>query len=277
MRGPFANVILSFVASLILIAVGNLACAADKSSNKKVLLLSQSPDGHPAMTHEYAAGLRVLESCLHTVRGVEVTHVCADNPWTEGPEMIRQTDCVVVFLSEGARWMHEDPRFRLEAFAQLAARGGGFITLHWGMGTKEARYVNGYLKLFGGCHGGPDRKYKVLDAELAIATPHHPVTSGMQDFAIHDEFYYELKFVSAEKHLTTILATEIEGTTQSVAWAWERGDGGRSFGFSGCHFHENWQRAEYRRLMTQAVLWSLQLPVPEDGIDVDIVAFGEER
>ena len=70
--------------------------------------------------------------------------------------------------------------------------------------------------------------------------------------------------------IETSLQTQIDGESHTVAWAWQRGDGGRSFGFSGGHFHENWSRAEYRRLMTQAVLWSLKLSIPEEGVDVAI-------
>ena len=50
----------------------------------------------------------------------------------------------------------------------------------------------------------------------------------------------------------------------------ERSDGGRSFGFSGLHFHENWQLPEYRRLVTQGVLWTLDLPIPIGGVDVNL-------
>ncbi|MDA1051461.1 MAG: ThuA domain-containing protein [Planctomycetota bacterium] len=264
----FVNTLCSV--SIVFLLASTITFAADDNvKNKKVLMLSQSPDGHPPMTHEYAAGLRIMEKCLASISGVEVKHVNADSPWPEGPELIRDADCVVMFLSEGARWTHEDPR-RIEAFAQLAARGGGFITLHWGMGTKEARYIDGYLKLFGGCHGGPDRKYKVLDADVTIGTKDHPITRGIENFTIHEEFYYQLKLVSAGNQLKPILQTEIDGEIQTVAWAWQRGDGGRSFGFSGGHFHENWSRVEYRRLMTQAVLWSLELPVPEAGVSVDV-------
>jgi hypothetical protein len=55
-----------------------------------------------------------------------------------------------------------------------------------------------------------------------------------------------------------------------VAWAWQRPDGGRSFGFTGLHFHDNWQLSEYRRLVVQGVLWSLKLPIPSSGVDVAI-------
>jgi hypothetical protein len=70
--------------------------------------------------------------------------------------------------------------------------------------------------------------------------------------------------------LTPILQADIDGAKHTVSWAWQRPDGGRSFGFSGLHFHDNWQKPEYRRLVTQAVLWTLDLPAPEGGVNVDV-------
>ena len=46
----------------------------------------------------------------------------------------------------------------------------------------------------------------------------------------------------------------------------------RSFGFSGLHFHDNWQQADYRRLVAQGVLWTLKQPIPKDGLNVAIAA-----
>jgi len=65
-----------------------------------------------------------------------------------------------------------------------------------------------------------------------------------------------------------MLQVEIDGKLETVAWAWERPDGGRSFGFSGLHFHENWQVPEYRRLIAQAVMWTNRITIPKDGLAV---------
>jgi hypothetical protein len=53
------------------------------------------------------------------------------------------------------------------------------------------------------------------------------------------------------------LKAEIDGQQHMVAWAWQRPDGGRSLGYSGCHYHENWARPEYQRFLSQAALWTL--------------------
>jgi hypothetical protein len=242
---------------------------APAEAPKKLLLIGQGPDGHPPTTHEYMAGLKVLEKCLKPVKGIEVTTVRSDDPWKEGPELIGRSDGVVVFLAEGARWLSADPK-RQAALTKLAARGGGLTVLHWGMGTKDAGNIDAFVKLFGGCHGGPDRKYKVLEVQAEPADAKHPVLSGIGKFRVKDEFYYELKFVKPEGSIKPLLRVPIDGQEQTVAWGWERPDGGRSFGFSGLHFHDNWKLPEYRRLVAQGVVWTLKLPLPKGGLPVEV-------
>jgi type 1 glutamine amidotransferase len=182
---------------------------------------------------------------------------------------VGRADCVVLFLAEGAKWLSADEK-RLAAFRAHAKRGGGLMVLHWGMGTREAAPVEAFAALFGACHGGPDRKYKVLETNVAIADPKHPIASGIKDFKIHDEFYYRLKLPKGRHDVKPALFADIDGAKEMVAWSWERPDGGRSFGFSGLHFHANWKREEYRRLVTQGVLWTAKQPIPRAGVAVEI-------
>jgi type 1 glutamine amidotransferase len=251
----------------LLLLAGSPGAAAEPP--KRLLLLGQGPDGHPFQTHEYLAGLRVLAKCLQRVPGLEVTIARADEPWAEGPRLLERADGAVLFLAEGAKWSQSDAP-RAEALAQLAARGGGLVGLHWAIGTRDARPIDGYLKLLGGCHGGPDRKYQVVETDVQVAAPPHPITSGIGNFRVRDEFYYRLKFVQPAGSIRPLLRVLLDGQPETVAWAWERPGGGRSFGFSGLHFHDNWRLPEYRRLVAQGVLWTLQLPIPKEGLAVDV-------
>jgi cyclophilin family peptidyl-prolyl cis-trans isomerase/type 1 glutamine amidotransferase len=239
---------------------------------KQLLLLGQGPDGHPFSTHEYARGLAVLAGCLKNAPGLKVTTLRTDGPWKEGPELIDRADGVVLFLSEGARWVSEDPK-RLAALRRLAKRGGGLAVLHWAMGTRDAGPIKDFVDLFGGCHGGPDRKYKVLKTSVRVGDASHPIAHGLKDFKVKDEFYYRLKLAPDGASLTPILRAMIDGEEHTVAWAYQRPGGGRGFGFSGLHFHDNWKVPEYRRLVIQGVLWSLGKEIPADGVKVDV----EER
>ncbi len=242
----------SFLAILLfLVAAASLA-----AEPKRVLLVGQSPDNHPRGTHEYMPGVERLAKLLEPAADLTVRVSKADEPWSEGPALVEAADGVVLFLSEGALWIQADPR-RHEAFVRLAARGGGLVALHWAMGTREAAPIESYLKLFGGCHGGPDRKYEVVETELRIADPTHPITAGLANFRVREEFYYQLKFVQPPATVRPLLQATIGGRPETVAWSFERPDGGRSFGFSGLHFDDNWKLAEYRQIISSAVLWTL--------------------
>jgi hypothetical protein len=236
---------------------------------KRLLLVGQGPDGHPAAAHEYVAGLKILHKCLDKVPDLEVKQVLAADAWREGPELIDRADGVVLYLAEGAKWLQADPQ-RHEALKKLAARGGAIVALHWAIGTRDAKYIDSFVQLVGGCHGGPDRKYKVLQADVTVPEPKHPIVTAIKPFGVRDEFYYQLKFVKPEGTIKPVLQVAIDGQTETVAWSWERPDGGRSFGFSGLHFHDSWRLTEYRRLVAQAVLWTLRLPIPEKGLPVNV-------
>jgi len=248
------------------LSIALLVPSAWAEAPKTLLLVGQGPDGHPDQTHEYRDGVRIVARLLRDTPDLTILTESGDEPWPQGPELIGQADGVVLFVSQGAKWIHDDPR-RLDALGRLTERQGGFVGLHWGIGTQAADYIDGFLRLAGGCHGGPDRKFAVLEADVVPAE--HPINAGIAAFRVRDEFYYRLKF-TPEAGLTPLWQAEIEGQTETIAWAWERPDGGRSAGFSGLHFHENWRLPAYRRLVAHGVLWSLGLPIPEGGLNVDL-------
>jgi hypothetical protein len=241
------------------------SCLAEQP--KKVLLLGQKRD-HPPESHEYVPGLNVLAKCLETSPGLDLIVIGADEPWPEGPELLGQADAVVLYLGQGGRWIQNDPR-RLEAIKELAARGGAIVALHWAIGAVDAKYIEPHRSLIGGVHGGPDRKYTFTEEDVRVAGPGHPIARGVGGFRLKDEFYYRLKFTDMGT-IHPILQVSIDGNLETVAWAYERPDGGRSFGFSGMHYHANWRLEPCRRLIAQAVLWTLQLPVPDGGLSVEV-------
>ena len=58
---------------------------------------------------------------------------------------------------------------------------------------------------------------------------------------------------------------EAKGRDEVLAWAVERPDGGRGFGFTGGHFHRNWGDPNFRKLVLNAILWTAGLDVPPSG------------
>jgi len=241
---------------------------------KRILFIGQAPDGHPPGTHEYRAGAGLLAKLVRPVvkaAPVQAIVVSADGDWADGPELLDGADAAFLFVSQGAAWIQAKPG-RLAAFQRLAKRGGGLVCLHWGMGTREAQNIEEFVNLFGGCHGGPDRRYKVVDVRTGFPHPKHPIMNGISPIDIHEEFYFKLKQPEDIDRITPLIRVDIENQSHTVAWAFDRPDGGRSFGFTGLHFHSNWKQESYRRLMTQSVLWTLRLKIPPQGVPVPVQA-----
>ena len=105
----------------------------------------------------------------------------------------------------------------------------------------------------------------------------------MRPFKIRDEWYYNIRFTPTRKGVTPILtatppdstrgtpaAKEHPGRPEFLAWAFDRPDGGRSFGFTGGHFHRNWGDESFRRLVVNAILWTAKVEVPPGGARVDL-------
>ena len=118
--------------------------------------------------------------------------------------------------------------------------------------------------------------------------PDHPIAQGVKPFEIKDEWYYHLRFRPKFENTTAILSAKppvetlnrsgsrgtnptvqaaVEaGEPQILAWAYERPNGGRGFGFTGGHFHQNWQQDDFRKLVLNALYWTTGADVPADGI-----------
>ena len=284
---PTARAFLRMTLSALLIAVIQVCgLQADEkqlaaTQTQRLLLIGQGPDGsHARTTHEYFAGMNLLAKLLRSQPKLETIVVSADGDWRDGPQLLERADAAVLFVAEGAKWVSADAA-RLTAFGELSKRGGGLVALHWATGTKSAEPIEPFVSLFGACHGGPDRQFKVLDVTPELANESHPILRGVKPISVHEEFYFALKLVAktggvtrieSESAITPLLRIPVGNEHPAVAWSWDRPDGGRSCGFTGLHFHDNWKHESYRRLMAQATLWSLKREIPAVGIAVEVDA-----
>ena len=53
---------------------------------------------------------------------------------------------------------------------------------------------------------------------------------------------------------------------QTVCWVIDRPDGGRGFGFTGAHFHNNWANDNFRKTVLNGITWISHVEVPEGGV-----------
>ena len=59
-----------------------------------------------------------------------------------------------------------------------------------------------------------------------------------------------------------------KGEPQHMMWVSDNANGGRGFGFTGAHFHKNWQNNDFRKLVLNAISWVSKAEVPADGVPV---------
>ena len=76
------------VSLLLILCTGSFGLAAGP---KKILLLGGDRD-HPAASHEYMAGLKVLAKSLEGIDGLELSIHNADEPWPQGPELLKDAN-----------------------------------------------------------------------------------------------------------------------------------------------------------------------------------------
>src|SRR5687768_9693932 len=189
-------------AALLLCSIFAINISGAELTRKRLLIVGQGSDGHPPTTHEFMAGANVLAELLKPHKDIQATVVNGDEPWADGPKLIDGADGIVMLVTQGAQWMQIEPQ-RHAALKRLAARGGAIVALHWSVGAKDAKYIEGQLELLGATRGGPQRKYLVLSTELKRVVPAHPILTGIGDVKVYDEIYYVLDRVPGIQPLFT--------------------------------------------------------------------------
>ncbi len=128
-----------------------------------------------------------------------------------------------------------------------------------------------------------------------LPLPKHPITNGVQPFKINDEWYFHMRFREMMQGVTPVLSAIAPESTMSrkdgphsgnpavreavakkepqhLAWAYERANGGRGFGYTGGHYHKSWADENNRKLFLNALLWVSKLEVPTNGVVTTLTA-----
>ena len=249
---------------------------------KKTILFVAGRDSHGFGSHEHSGGCRVLAKSLEqSVPGV--TTVLASGGWPKDERLFEQADAIVLYMDGGGG--HPVNR-HLEAVGRAMKKGIGLACIHYAVevpkepaGKLFLDWIGGYFETHWSVNPHWTAKFEKL--------PEHPITRGVKPFEINDEWYYHMRFREGMKGVTPIL-TAIPpdetrkrrfgahsgnpavrarlGMPEHVAWARERPDGGRGFGFTGGHVHWNWGDDNFRKLVLNAIAWTAKVEVPGDGV-----------
>src|SRR5262245_40684275 len=260
--------------------------AAQKSAKgvKRIVFIADTAPHGPRGNHEFLAAAIYLARTINARYPDAYAVVHTKAKW---PRDLKHADAVIVLLNHGGSAVNP-------AVKEATARGAGFMAVHYGVevnkgeqGQHYLQWLGGYFETFWSVNPWWTPEFKDI--------PKHETTRGVKPFAVHDEWYYHMRFVEGMKGVTPILVAlpplktiqgggkksserggnpavweaVSAGKKQVMAWAYERPDGGRGFGFTGLHKHANLGDDNFRTLLLNAVAWVSKLEVPEGGVRSD--------
>ena len=258
---------------------------------KKVVMIAGGPS-HGVLSHEHNAGILLLAKCLKQGASELVTPVVVLNGWPKDASVFDGVDEVVIYSDGGGRHPALGGK-NLETLGKLMDKGVGFLTIHYAVEPTTNKGNKEFIAWQGGCF---ETHWSVNPHWTANFTkfPKHPITQGVKPFKANDEWYFHMRFAPGMKGVTPILSdvapketmkrgdgahsgnpavrkSVAAGNPQHVAWAFERPNGGRGFGFTGGHNHLNWANDDFRKTVLNAIVWVAKAEVPNGGVPSKLV------
>ena len=274
---------------LVVLLMGLLAGVVALAAAEKKVVFVAGPPSHGPGEHEHRAGCLLLKSCLDKVPGV--TSVVYSNGWPQEPNAFDGADAIVLYMDGGPGHpaLQDD---RLQLLGTLMKKGVGLACLHYATEPTLEKGQKEFLDWIGGAFEVNWSVNPVWNANFS-RLPEHPIARGVQPFSIRDEWYFHIRFPEGMKGVTPILTAIApestmsrpdglhegnpavreavkKGEPQHVAWAFERPDGGRGFGFTGGHYHHNWGDDNFRKTVLNAILWIAKADVPKEGVQSSV-------
>jgi hypothetical protein len=251
------------------------------------IVLVAGPRSHGPGEHEHFAGCAVLMKLLKQTPGV--FPVLARDGWPKNPGIFEGAKSIV-FYADGGGGHPILQGDHLRVIEGLMKQGVGLVCLHYACEPTREKGQKEFLDWIGGCFEVHWSVNPTWEANFK-SFPAHPVARGLRPFKLHDEWYYHMRFADGMKGVTPILSdlpppstlqrgdgphsgnpavrqAVAAGELQHMAWACQRPDGARGFGFTGGHYHKNWGDENFRRVVVNGILWTAQVGIPAGGAPV---------
>ncbi len=266
----------------MMVQIRNVRLKRLPMEDKKKIVFLAGPQSHNYMAHEYNAGCLLLAKRINEC--VPQAHaVVYSGGWPQDPTALDNADAIVISCDGGPRHLAMD---HLEQLDALMKKGVGLSCLHYAVEIPKGVPGDHLLSWIGGYYEANWSVNPFWNAQFK-QFPQHPITRGLKPFAIEDEWYYHMRFPQGMKGVTPIL-TAIppdstrqrpdgphgnnpavragKGNPEHVAWACQRADGGRGFGFTGAHWHWNWANDNFRMVVVNGILWTARIEIPPGGV-----------
>lgn len=265
------------------------------AADKRIVMLAGKASHGPG-EHEFRAGLLLFQKCLAGFPGIAVE--VYTNGWPADDSVLQGAAAVVIYSDGGAG----HPALQGDHLAKLGAlmkQGAGFACLHYAVEPTIEKGQAEFLDWLGGCFEIHRSVNPTWTANFKTL-PDHPIARGVKPFSLRDEWYFNMRFrdgmtgvkllLNAVPPATTMNRADgphegnpgvreavARGDEQAMAWATERTDGGRGFGFTGGHYHRNWGDDNQRKAVLNGILWVAKVEVPAEGVNSTVLASDLEQ
>lgn len=276
-----------FLAALLGASV--FSSPASAQGTKKIVFLAAKKDHGMPGRHEYEKDLRVLAYCLEhasNLKGITTKVYVVGAAGAGAPSIDELKDAsLIVVEGDGDRSAREvNPVFPtsppdkgpysaetaafLKGFDELMKKGVGLAFFHYSteIFNETARkdlldWLGGYYASEPGVRNNPQDQWS-----MTLKNENHPILRGVKPWNYKEEVF--TKFTFAEGVTPLIVATPTTATfgPRDVAWAYQRKDGGRGFGFGGLDFHALLAMEDHRRLLLNGLVWAARMEVPAGGV-----------
>ena len=279
------------LAALILVGgqAATAATATAAASGPTIVLIGGDKQGYPRTEHDYPDGILAIERLIKGSPQLQALNpVIKAFPagFPTDLSQIADADVVVMYFGMDYRPPRmtdplEDPA-RRTAMEHLMAKGTGLIALHQASTVPDQTSAVPFADWLGAVRFGmADRSTEIAPVRISGAAS--PVANGLKDFNYLDEFYPTVTF-STTTRVTPILTAKVHIQIRNnkpvfeeppsdhvIAWAAERPNGGRSFGFTGAHYLATFDQPEIRTVLLNAILWTAKRDVPPGGATTNAV------
>jgi len=262
---------------LIFSAYALAVCASAQTKAKIVFFGAKA--SHSFGAHENSAAAELLSESVKEAFGADVECVVVKEKFPFDESFFDNVKLLVI-IGDGEK---RNPLAGKDEFlVKLAYKGVGIGIIHYAtMPTAPDKYW-AFDIACGGHYENNFSAFSFWSAKVELAK--HPVTNGVSEFAINDEWYFNfmlvkgalpvLSAVPPEKiyskedgaHSCNKYLRDHKGEATSLAWVYEAG-GRRNFAFGGWHSLTAFGNNDFRKLLVNMCAWGAGFDIPPNGVE----------
>jgi hypothetical protein len=257
--------------SLFIFLLLTVNLTAAEESTKIVLIAGKVNPKMKAGQHDYEVGCKVLAKFLEQTPGVKTEVITGG--WPQDSSVFKGAKSLVFYCDGNGKQDFLKKPERLKLIKSLVAGGVGLVSLH-----QTIEYPKKFIPLatawFGGTYIKGARGHWPTKHE---AFPDHEVCRGVTSWSDNDGWLTGINFTAGMKSMTPLVwsgkthkGASSGGDKDIVSWTYDRVAGGRSFVFSGLHQVQSLKFKGLRKLLTNGILWSAGVKLPQEGSSVNL-------